>query len=157
MAMTGWSLKGRLALSGPADSGSGSLDWQQDGGNYRFTMHAPVTGKTWTLSGNGQTAELTGLQSQPVRAADASSLLERELGWKVPVVELANWVRGLRAAGPAEIEFRSDGLPGEIRQDGWLIEYRDYDQTREPALPRRIFASNGEYKVRLAVQYWDLP
>lgn len=156
-AMADWSLKGRLALSGPGDSGSGSLDWQQNGVDYRFTMHAPVTGKTWTLIGNGQSAELTGLQSQPVRAQDATTLLERELGWKVPVIELSYWVRGQRAPGPADITFRSDGLPAEFRQQGWLIEYREYDETREPALPRRIFASNGEYKVRLAIQRWDLP
>lgn len=157
MAISDWSLQGRLALSGPSDSGSGSLDWQQKGVDYRFTMQAPVTGKTWTLSGNGQYAELTGLQAQPVKAGDASTLLNRELGWKVPVVELAYWVRGLRAAGPADVVFRPDGLPAEFRQDGWLIEYREYDETREPALPRRIFASNGEYKVRLAIQRWDLP
>ncbi|MGB0135217.1 lipoprotein insertase outer membrane protein LolB, partial [Dokdonella sp.] len=149
-----WSLKGRLALSGPGDSGSGSLDWQQEGVDYVFTMHAPVTGKTWTLSGNGDYAELAGLQAQPVTARDASTLLERELGWKVPVVELAHWVRGLRAPGAAEIIFRPDGLPAEFRQDGWLIEYREYDETRDPPLPRRIFASNGEYKVRLAIQRW---
>lgn len=157
MAMNEWSLKGRLALSGPADSGSGSLDWQQQGVDYRFTMHAPVTGKTWTLSGNGQTAELLGLQPTPITARDASTLLERELGWKVPVIELANWVRGVRANGPAEVIFRPDGLPAEFRQGDWLIEYREYDDTRQPALPRRIFASNGEYKVRLAIQRWDVP
>ncbi|MEZ5462704.1 lipoprotein insertase outer membrane protein LolB [Dokdonella sp.] len=156
-AMSDWSLKGRLALSGPEDSGSGSLDWQQKGVEFRFTMHAPVTGKTWTLSGNDHGAELTGLQPGPVAARDASSLLERELGWNVPVTELAHWVRGLRAAGPAEIVFRADGLPAEFRQAGWLVEFKEYDEAREPALPRRIFASNGEYKVRLAIQRWDLP
>lgn len=156
-AMADWSLKGRLAISGPGDSGSGSLDWQQKGVEYRFTMHAPVTGKTWTLTGDGQIAELTGLHAESVSAANASDLLQRELGWNVPVVELASWVRGLRSAGPAEISFRADGLPAEFRQQGWLIEFREYDETRKPALPRRIFASNGEYKVRLAIQRWDVP
>lgn len=156
-AVTRWSLKGKLALSGPGDSGSGSLTWQQDGADYRFTMQAPVTGKTWTLSGDDKRAVLSGLGSQPIEAEDASRLLERELGWKVPVIELANWVRGLRAPGKAAIVFRPDGLPAELRQDGWFIEFKEYDESREPPLPRRIFASDGEYKVRLAIHVWDLP
>ena len=78
-------------------------------------------------------------------------------GWKVPVVELSSWVLGLRAAGPAEISFREDGLPREIVQNGWTVEYRDYDATHEPPLPQRIFASLGEFKVRLAIQRWQTP
>ena len=152
-----WSLAARLAISGPQDGGSGSLAWAQDGSEYRFAVSAPVTGKTWTLSGDGERAELSGLHAEPVAGDDAATLLQRELGWNVPVLELASWVRGLRAAGPARIVFRKDGLPAEFAQAGWKIEYRDYDTSVEPALPRRIFASNGVYKVRLAVQRWDMP
>ena len=52
-----WSLAARLAISGPQDGGSGSLAWAQDGSEYRFAVSAPVTGKTWTLSGDGERAE----------------------------------------------------------------------------------------------------
>jgi outer membrane lipoprotein LolB len=152
-----WSLAGRLAISGPQDGGSGSLTWTQDGAKYRFAVSAPVTGKTWTLSGNGEQAELSGLREQAIVGHDAASLLRRELGWNVPVLELSSWVRGLRAPGPAGIVFRSDGLPAEFAQDGWKIEYRDYDTSHAPALPRRVFASNGVYKVRLAIQRWETP
>ena len=152
-----WSLSGRLAISGPGEGGSGSLQWTQDGAGFRFAVSAPVTGKTWTLSGDAGHAELSGLREQPVHAADAAGLLQRELGWNVPVAELVDWVRGLRVPGPAKVVFREDGLPAEFVQNGWKIEYRDYDTARQPALPVRIFASNGDYKVRLAIQHWDVP
>ena len=155
--MQAWSLRGRLAISGPNGSGSGSLDWQQDGREFRFAVSAPVTGKTWTLSGDERHAQLTGLHAQPVEADDAASLLMQELGWRVPVVELSSWVLGLRAPGPSDISFREDGLPLEILQNGWKVEYRDYDKTQEPPLPRRIFASQEEFRVRLAIQHWQTP
>jgi len=151
-----WSLEGRLAISGPSDSGSGSLDWLQQGERFRFTVSAPVSGKTWTLRGDATHAELTGLGNRTPSARDASGLLEQELGWKVPVAELAYWVRGMRAPGQAEMRFRDDGLPAEFQQAGWTIEYRDYAQGHDPVLPRRIFASNGDYKVRLVVQQWEM-
>lgn len=151
-----WALHGRMSISSPKDSGSGTLEWQQQGANFQFALSAPVSGKTWTLSGDADHAELTGLRAQPVRGANAAELLIRELGWKVPVGELTYWVRGIRAPGRAEVRFREDGLPAEFHQGGWIIEFRDYAPDQNPPLPRKIFASNGDYKVRLAIQRWEL-
>ena len=156
-AQSMWTLRGRLAISGPQDGGSGSLEWSQDGSGFRFTLNAPVTGKTWTLSGNDSHVELEGLRAGTVVGDNAAILLERELGLQVPVAELAHWVRATRAPGKAELVFRADGLPAELLQAGWKVEYPDYDESRQPALPRRIFASRGDYKVRLVVQRWDSP
>lgn len=157
VAQPAWTLRGRLAISGPQDGGSGSIEWSQDGGGFRFTVNAPVTGKTWTLRGNDGHAELEGLRGGTIVGDNAAMLLERELGWQVPVDELAHWVRATRAPGKAELVFRADGLPAELLQAGWKVEYPDYDASRQPALPRRIFASRGEYKVRLVVQRWESP
>ncbi|WP_395621539.1 lipoprotein insertase outer membrane protein LolB [Dokdonella sp.] len=152
-----WSLQGRIAVSAPGDSGSGSLHWQQQGDHYRISVNAPVSGKTWTLAGDQAGASLSGLHGQPRHASDAATLLQRELGWKVPVADLAWWVRGLRAPGTSEMSFREDGLPAEIRQHGWVVEFRDYLADHDPLMPRRIFASNGRYTVRLIVQQWRFP
>lgn len=153
-AQPNWVLSGRLGVSNAKDAGSGSLEWKQDGDAFRFSVHAPVTGKTWVLAGDAHRVVLEGLREQPVEGTDAAALLERELGWHVPVAELTEWVRAARAKGEAEIEFRSDGLPAVIRQDGWKIEYPDYDEARQPPLPRKVFASRGEYRVRLSVGEW---
>jgi outer membrane lipoprotein LolB len=150
-----WQLSGRLGVSDGHDGGSGSLQWRQDGDAFRFSVHAPVTGKTWVLSGDAHHAVLEGLREQPVESADAAQLLEREIGWHVPVAELTYWARAARAPGDARIEFRSDGLPAVIGQDGWKIEYPDYDNTHDPPLPRKIFASRGDYRVRLSVNQWQ--
>ena len=52
----------------------------------------------------------------------------------------------------ARIEFRDDGLPAQIEQDGWKVRYLDYDTTRDPPLPSKVFASRGDYQVRLAIR-----
>lgn len=152
-----WGLRGRLGVSDGRDSGSGSLEWVQRGDTFRFTVHAPVTGKTWTLAGDGRHARLEGLREQAVEADDAQHLLARELGWNVPVANLAHWVRGLRTSPEARIAFREDGLPAEIDEAGWTVEYLDYDTGREPPLPTKVFATRGDWRVRLAVRTWDAP
>lgn len=153
-AIGDWSLHGRLGVSDGHDSGSGSLEWTQHASAFRFSVHAPVTGKTWVLSGDEGYARLDGLREQPVDGRDAASLLDRELGWKVPVTELRYWVRGQRAPGAAEIEFRGDGLPVLIAQGGWTVRYLDYDVAQDPPMPSKVFASRGDYKVRLAIRDW---
>ncbi|MCK9539375.1 lipoprotein insertase outer membrane protein LolB [Dokdonella sp.] len=152
-----WQLEARLAVSDGRESGSGSLAWRQSGATFRFTVHAPVTGKTWVLAGDASHARLEGLPGGTVEGPDAAWLLERELGWHVPLAELSDWVRGMRAPGPAAITFRADGLPATIDQGGWHIEYRDYAQGHAPALPRRVYASRDSYSVRLAIRAWDMP
>lgn len=155
--MSDWQLVGRLGVSDGRDSGSGSLNWSQQGDAYRFELHAPVTGKTWLLSGDANHAELQGLRDATIKGDDAASLLQRELGWRVPVAELAWWARGMRAPGSAELSLRADGLPARIVQAGWQVDFRDYDETQQPPLPGKVFAESGNYKVRLAIQRWQKP
>lgn len=155
-ARADWQLLGRLGISDGQDSGSGTLDWTQQGPRFRFSVHAPVTGKTWVLVGDAAHARLEGLREHAVEGNDAAALLQRELGWQVPLAELVDWVRGMRAPGPARIEFRSDGLPASLQQAGWTVEYPAYDESRDPPLPSKVFASKGHFKVRLAIRQWTL-
>jgi len=154
-AHTHWSLEGRLGVSDGHDSGSGSLHWEQDADAFRFTVHAPVTGKTWVLSGDAQGARLQGLRDGVVEGADAASLLRREVGWQVPFAQLVDWARAARAPGAAQVRFDTQGLPAQIEQDGWTVTYSDYDMAQAPPLPRRVFASRGELRVRLAIRDWQ--
>ena len=154
-ARADWTLRGRLAVSDGRDSGSGSLEWTTHGDAYRFSLHAPVTGKTWVLSGDDRHARLEGLRDEPVDAADAAELLWRELGWKVPIAQLRAWARGMRASRAARIAFDGDGLPAAIDEDGWTIRYPEFDRTQSPPLPLKVFADKGAYRVRLAVRSWQ--
>ncbi|MEP7044866.1 MAG: lipoprotein insertase outer membrane protein LolB [Dokdonella sp.] len=150
-----WRLSGRLGVSDGRDSGSGSLEWTQRSDEFRFSVHAPVTGKTWTLSGTPRRAVLEGLREQPLEG-DAADLLARELGWQVPVAELTRWVRGLRTSPQSRITFTADGLPATIDEAGWHVQYQGYDTAFDPPLPSKVFASKGDYKVRLAIREWTL-
>ncbi len=156
-AQADWTLRGRLGVSDGQDGGSGSLEWRQRGEAFRFQLHAPVTGKTWVLAGGPGHVVLEGLRATPVEGSDAAALLQRELGWQVPVAELAAWVRGARAAGAARIRFNPDGLPAEIEQGGWTVSFPAWDASLQPPLPTRVFARRGDYRVRLAIHEWTLP
>lgn len=153
-----WSLQGRLGVSDGHDGGSGSFSWTQDGDHYDFVLRAPVTGKSFRLSGDARAALLEGLDGGPLHGADAETLMRKALGWEVPLRELRAWVLGLRAdGGPAELRFGANRLPSLLQQDGWSVDYRAWDEARDPPLPTKVYAAKPPYKVRLSIESWQFP
>lgn len=157
LAQTHWQLSGRIAVSNGEDGGNADVDWRQEGGRYDLRLRAPVSGKNWRLHGDAHSATLEGVREQALTGRTAAELLAREVNWQLPVAELEYWVRGLRAPGAAaELTFDEERRPAKLRQSGWTIEYRDYFADREPALPRKVFATKGKHRVRLFVEDWQL-
>ncbi|MCB1568741.1 MAG: outer membrane lipoprotein LolB [Xanthomonadales bacterium] len=152
-----WRLTGRIAVSDGRDNGSGRMVWQQDGEAFVISLNAPVTRRSWRLSGGPGHARLEGLDGGPFEGADASSLLRERLGWNVPLEDLAAWVRGMRASrAPSDIAFDDKGLPASIQQYGWTIEYRKFGVVNGLTLPLKVFAERGPQRIRLVVDEWAI-
>jgi len=150
-----WTISAHIGVSNGRDGGSGDLVWTQDRDRYSFTVHAPVTGRTWKLSGDARGAVLEGVDPQPDRDADPEHLLREHLGWDVPLANLGAWVRGMRAGGNAQVQYDAQNLPALIEQAGWKVEYRDWFADRDPILPRKLFASRGNARVRVVIENWS--
>ena len=152
-----WSLQGRLGISNGKDGGSGSFSWRQDGERYEFTLRGPaISGMNFRLSGGPDGAVLEGLEHGPLQGPDAEALMRKALGWEVPLRDLRAWVLGLRAdSGPAELRFGTDRLPSLLQQDGWAVDYREWDASRQPPLPKKVYAEKLPYKVKLSIESWQ--
>jgi outer membrane lipoprotein LolB len=152
-----WVLQGRLGVSDGKQGGSGSFSWTQNGDHYEFVMRGPaISGANFRLSGGPDGAVLDGLKGGSLRGPDAEALMHKALGWDVPLRDLRAWVLGLRAdSGPAELSFGTDRLPSQLQQDGWTVEYPEWDEGRQPPLPKKVFAANPPYKVRLSIDSWS--
>ena len=151
-----WTLVGRLAVDAGGDGGSGRIDWRQSGDDYTIRLQAPVTRRSWVLEKRGGEVVLSGLDGGERRGVDAEAMLVEATGWRIPVTALAAWARGARATGPAHIEFGPGGLPALIAQQGWEVDYREWDQATPPR-PRRVFAARDGASVRLVVEAWGEP
>jgi outer membrane lipoprotein LolB len=154
-----WSFSGRIAVSDGRDGGSGRVEWRIDGDYYLIEVRAPVAGTTWRLSGGDGLAQLDGVRDEPVRGVDPETLLAREVGWHLPVAAARDWVRGLPVdRRSAQVLLDGDGLPAQIVEQGWRIDYLDWFPAAEgrPALPRRLVARRASHEVRLAVAEWRL-
>jgi outer membrane lipoprotein LolB len=153
---TQWFIHARIAVSNGKDGGSGDLEWRQSPERYSFVVRAPVTGKTWKLTGDSRMATLEGVEQQPMTDASAERLLRDRVGWDVPLVDMNSWVLGTRAPGKTtQLLYDDRNLPAVLEQDGWKVEYRDWFTDRTPPLPRKVFASRGSASVRVVIEQWS--
>lgn len=149
-----WAMTGKIAVSDGEDGGSGHIHWRQDGERFRIEIRAPVSRRTWRLSGGPEGATLEGLDGGPRSGPDAEALLRDAVGWTVPVADLVAWARGQGGDGIADIDRDDAGRPRLLRQRGWTVEYRAWFEG-EPALPKKVFATSGARRVRLVVERWN--
>lgn len=158
---TQWGFSGRVAISNGRNGGSGRIDWRRDGDALQISLSAPVTRQSWQLFAEPGGARIEGLEGGTRHGPDAATLLREATGWEIPVARLDDWLRGLRAGGlpVAALEWGEHGLLRQLQQDGWRIDYRWPETLPAGGLPMpvRIDAVNGEAKVKLLVDQWQMP
>ena len=144
-------LSARLAARYGAESFSGNLAWRHAERNDEMLITTPIGQGVARLVREGDTVILSTAEPKEYRAADAESLTEQVLGFRLPLTGLADWVRARPSGDAAFKEAKSpDGRLQRLEQSGWTIEYQEYDAER----PRRLRLLYPGIELRLAISTW---
>jgi outer membrane lipoprotein LolB len=145
-------LSGRIAVRYRDDAGSGNIAWRHGARADEMLLTSPLGQGIARIVRSGDEVALTTQDGREFRAADAESLTEQVLGFRVPLLGLADWVRGKPASAPAPTQQRADtaGRLTELEQSGWRIEYLEY----QGGLPSRLKLSFPGVELRLAISEW---
>ena len=159
MRLESWDLKGRIAVRTQNESGSGSLLWAQRRDMFDIRVIAPLSGRTYELSGAAGSVTLRTPDRNTVQAEDAETLLRQAEGWYFPVSELIYWIRGLPAPvlKVDQMQLDEEDRVSTLNQGGWSIRYRNYLRIGETSMPGRMDLENEHVRVRLSVREWNLP
>jgi outer membrane lipoprotein LolB len=146
----GFELTGRASIRHAKESGSARIFWRHSDDADELVITSPVGQGIAQISRNGDQFRLLTGDRREYRAADAESLTEQALGWRLPLSGLSDWVRARPSPGrPAEVLGRpGEGL--EIRQDGWRVAYEEFREGR----PFRLRLSREGVEIRLIVDQW---
>lgn len=147
-------LTGRIAVTYRDDAGSGNIAWRHGARSDEMLLTTPLgQGIARLVRADGEITLMT-QDGREFRAADAESLTEQALGFRLPLLGLADWVRGRAAAppAPAPVRERRDaaGRLAELEQSGWKIRYLEYAD----ALPSRLTLTFPGLELRLAIAEW---
>ena len=130
-------LAGRIAARYGAESFTGNVSWRHARGGDEMLISTPFGQGVARIVRQGEAVLLTTADGKEHRANDAEDLTERVLGFRVPIVGLADWVQGRPSP---ELEAR-----------GWKIEYQERDEQRRPTRLRLTYQG---IELRLAVMQW---
>ena len=145
-------LAGRIAVRYRDDAGSGNITWRHGVRSDEMLLTSPFGQGIARLVRRDNEITLTAQDGREFKAADAESLTEQVLGFRLPLRGLADWVRGRPTAAPAPTQRRNDdaGRLAELEQSGWRIEYLEY----EGKLPSRLKLTFPGLELRIAISEW---
>ncbi|AVI62845.1 lipoprotein insertase outer membrane protein LolB [Halomonas sp. GFAJ-1] len=149
-----WTMAGKAGLRTPDESTSANLDWNQHPHYFRMLISGPFGGGRSVLEGREGRFSLTTSDGR-FEAETPEALMEEQLGWSLPVSAMPDWVRGL-PGDHASYQMETDelGYPNFLQQDGWEIDYRDWEQVEGMWLPRRLVMNYGDVRITLVVNQW---
>lgn len=153
-----FSLQGRIGIQTNPKGFSGSLIWQHGNNHDEIALYSPLGSQVASI--NRTPAQITLLDSsgKSYQAADAETLTEEVLGWRLPLKGLSDWALGRPTASPIQHSaWNAQGQLTQLKQDGWTIEFDNYQQQGNYTLPGKIYLKSTQLNLKLLVEKWQLP
>ncbi|RNF52787.1 outer membrane lipoprotein LolB [Marinomonas hwangdonensis] len=157
-AISHWETSGRVGIRTENDAISGNFDWQKTPSTFSLNIIGPFGQGATSLKKTTEGKVTLAYENTQVTGTSAAELLQQELGWAFPVEQVTYWIRGLASPySPARIERDSaTNNISNIKQDGWVISYRNFSQVNGLLLPQRMQVSNPPFNVNLIINQWTI-
>ncbi|MEO8717476.1 MAG: lipoprotein insertase outer membrane protein LolB [Burkholderiales bacterium] len=144
-------LTARFAARYRDDAAAGQLAWRHDVARDEVLISSPFGQGLARVTRRDALVTLVTADDRRYSAADAETLTEEVLGFRLPLLGLADWVRARPAAGsPSQSTYAADGRLATLEQQGWRIDYLEYEAGR----PARLRLRYPGLELRLAISEW---
>jgi outer membrane lipoprotein LolB len=156
--INGWEGSGVIGIIINNKGESANFIWQQDNHNYYIQLYGPMGLGAVSLKGKPNSVTLTKNNGEQLTANNPSQLMDKALGWSVPVDGMFYWGKGLPKPNAAKTyTINKYGLLAELHQDGWSITYSKYKYYLDQfPLPGKITLEKGDLKVKIVVKSWHI-
>jgi len=155
-AIQQFSMQGRIGVQTNGKGFSGSLQWQHNTAEDDINLYSPLGSQVASIKKNPDQVVLKDSSGKSFSATDAETLTEETLGWKLPLTGLADWAIGRPTKSPIQNStWNEQGLITNLDQDGWKIEYDNYEQQGAYMLPGKIFLKSDQLNLKLLVEKWN--
>jgi len=148
-----FTLQGRLAETGLVSFG-GTLSWMQDGETFQARFFGPLGVGAVAISGTAQEMEVRSKDGS-VRTREPEAYMQQQFGWSLPLRGLRYWVLGLPApGGESRLKLDESGRILALKQDGWELDYGEYQDAGGLSLPKKFTISDSERGFKVFVDQW---
>ena len=151
-----WRAQGAISIASNRKTHVGAFKWRQSGSWYQFQFSGPMNLAAWRLSGRPGHVELYQSADKRWVARTPEALMEKTLGWSMPLANFRYWSRGLAAPGiPANSRRDRFGHLIFLDQQGWQIHYLSYQASGNTDLPRKIVFASPRARLKIVIKKWQ--
>jgi outer membrane lipoprotein LolB len=118
-----------LDQNGRSRNAYGNFDWQQLGDTVTLQLLSPFGQTLAIVTSSSGSASLEVPNRQPVTADNVSDLMQRTLGFALPIEGLRYWLESSPAPNSHAktiVDPNQSSRLKEIDQEGWTIDYVSY-------------------------------
>lgn len=153
-----WKITGKLAVRNQQKAQSINFIWHQKNTDYSLTLNGPLGFGSASIDGNLQQATVR--QGSLTYSGSPDQLATELLGVPLSVEAMSWWLRGLASPNHAKATnqvMQQGGLISSLRQNGWQLQFLDYQASGKFMMPKKISGRRGELYFKLVINQWDIP
>ena len=147
-------VEGKISVRGSGGAVSASFVWWQRSDSYEIEFWGPLGSQRTRIQGDEGSFAIVDAGGERIAGADPELLMQRELGWSVPVAVLSHWIQGAPApTSPWAVASHDEtGSLAAFEQGGWYVEVL---ARNSEALPTRVRAERGSDRIVVACRNWS--
>jgi len=152
----GFDLDGRIAVHYGDESLSGKFTWSHAPESDQVSLATPLGNQLAQIVRDGAGVTLTNSRRERYSAPDVESLTDAQLGWRLPLTGLTEWVRGRAQGAGAESQRDPAGRLSRLKESGWVIDYSYAGAGRQPQrLVLNYPRAEKPLEIRLVIDTWN--
>ncbi len=158
--LTHYQTRGSFAYLSSQQKVYARFNWQQNGpGSYRLLLTNPLGSTEMDLSVQPGKAQVINSQGKKYISDDAQLMIHQLTGMDIPLDNLRQWMLGLPGdAGSFTLD--DQGLLKQVNYSRggqqWTVNYLDYRDGTRPLMPGNMELRQGEQRIKLKMDNWDL-
>ena len=152
-----WRTSGVIGVIINQKGQSANFLWRQDNKDFWLQVYGPLGIGASTFEGDQNAVTLKQSNGNTLKAKTLQSLMQRQLGWSIPLNGLYYWIKGLPAPNtPFDQRLNKQGLSEYIYQDVWHIEYKYYSlySNKYPLASRITLTYGKQIKIKVVIKQW---
>jgi outer membrane lipoprotein LolB len=151
-----WHMTGRIAFNDSKEGANANFIWQQFGDGFKLEVFGPFGAERVTIFGTPNKVTLISHDGTKSTARTPEQLLNKKLGWHIPISGLQYWIMGIPEPDIKITKYtlNKEGLLKTLSQQSWVANYFEYQILSGEILPGKITLNNHNLKVKVAIRSW---
>lgn len=129
-----------------------NYQWQQYAKNYRINISSVLNVYTIKIIKQNNLVLLFKNEALISQAKTPEQLMQKALGWSLPINALSNWIKGLPAPGKYRAQYDVFGHVMLLQQLGWRIRYSQYADIHGVDFPEVIYLQQSRLKAKIVIK-----